>query len=93
MNARFSALLMACLAGLAFAGPVLAGPRFPDGEWLAARDNRDPARQEERDARKSRKQADRKPAQRGAEEDRTRGYGYGYERRNPQPRQDGAERR
>lgn len=87
MNTRFSALLIASLAGLMLSGPVLAGPRFPDGEWLATRDERDSGKQEGRDARKAKKQPDKKSGQKSEDGNRDPGYGYGYERRSLQPNQ------
>ena len=87
MNTRFSALLIASLAGLMLSGQTLAGPRFPDGAWLAAQEERDYGRQQEREARKARKQPDKKSEQKAEDQDRDRGYGYGYERRSLQPNQ------
>lgn len=93
MSTRFSALLIASLAGLMLAGPALAGPRFIDGGWLAAKDERDYGKQEDREARKAKKQPAKKDGRKAEDEDRERGYGYGYERRNPQPRYDDRGRR
>ena len=93
MNTRFSALLIASLAGLMLSGEALAGPRFPDGQWLAAQDERDYGRQQDREARKARKQPDKKSAQKAEDQDRERGYGYGYERRNLPPQYDDRGRR
>ena len=88
MNARFSALLIASLAGLMLSGPVLAEPRFMDRDFrdFSAREDRgmerDFGRRDEREARKAQKQQDRKN-ERKADQEQERGYGYGYERRNP----------
>jgi hypothetical protein len=94
MNARFSALLITSLAGLMLSGQALANPRFPEGDWLAAREARSYGWQEEREARKADREQDRKEKRKMIqEENRERGYGYGYERRNPQPGQDDRGRR
>jgi hypothetical protein len=93
MNARFSALLTASLAGLMFAAPAAAAPHFPDGEWLAANEMRDNNRQEQREAKNARKQPDQKTGRKARDDVREQGYGYGYERRNPQPQQDDRGRR
>lgn len=87
MNTRFSALLIASVAGLMLSGPVLAAPRFLDGEWIAAREEREYGKQEDREARKGKKQSAKKDGQKAEDEDRERGYGYGYERRSSRPHQ------
>lgn len=98
MNARLSKLLIAGLAALVLSGQALASPRFMDRgfpEFSAGNDRmeRDYGKRDTREPRKAdsrqEKQDLRKPDERGQE----RGYGYGYERRNPQQRQDGRERR
>lgn len=89
MNARFSALLIASLVGLALSGPVMAEPRFMDRDFrdFSAREDRtmerDFGRKEERQARKEQKQQDKRN-ERKADQEQERGYGYGYERRNRQ---------
>lgn len=93
MNTRLSALLIASLTGLMLSGPALAGPRFLDGEWLAAKDERDYGKQQERDTHKAKKQPEKKSGQKAEDEDRERGYGYGYERRSLKPQNDDRGRR
>ena len=93
MNRRLTALLMASLAGLMLAGEVLAAPRFLDGEWLAARQEREYGKREEREARKQRRQEDRRSEERAEDKERERGYGYGYERRSLRPQHDDRGRR
>ena len=98
MNTRFSALLIASLAGLVLSGPVLASPRFMDSGLpdFSAREDRSGARDfgklEEDEMRKGDRQQE-KDERRVENPERERGYGYGYERRNPQPRHDGRGRR
>lgn len=98
MNTRFSALLMAGLLGLAVSAPALAGPGlldavFPDS-GLLVRNDHDHGKQEERDARKAKRQSDRKSGRKAKdEEEHERGYGYGYERRSSQPQYDDRGRR
>ena len=97
MNTRFSALLMASLATLAVSGQALANPHFMDRGFMdfsvrGDRAERDFGKREELDARKADRQQDRKN-ERKAEDERERGYGYGYERRNPQPGYDDRGRR
>jgi hypothetical protein len=87
MNTRFSASLIIGFAGLMLSGQALASPRFVDSGFFVRDDNavREFGRQEDREARKDRRQADRQDERKTKEEDRERGFGYGYERRNPQP--------
>ena len=93
MNKRFTALLMASLAGLMLSSEVLATPRFLDGEWLAAREEREYGKREEREARKNNKREDRRSEERAEDKERERGYGYGYERRSLRPQHDDRGRR
>lgn len=98
MNTRFSALLIASLAGLMLSGSVLASPGFMGGDFMefsvrADRGEREFGKREERDARNDNRQQDDKGERKAEEQERERGYGYGYERRNPQPRHDGRGRR
>lgn len=97
MKTRFSGLLITTIAGLALCGPALAEPRFMDGDFvmLAARNGdaeRDLRKQEQREMRKENRRQDKKDgnADNGQQE---RGYGYGYERRYPHPKNDGNGRR
>lgn len=97
MNPRFSALLIANLAGLMLSGQVLAEPRFMERDFRdfsvrEDRTERDFGKWQEREVNKSPKQPEKK-AGRKSDEEQERGYGYGYERRNPQPRQDDRGRR
>lgn len=87
MNVRFTALLMTSLAGLMLTGQTLAAPRFPEGDWLAAREERDYGRRDERETRNDKRREDRKAEEKPAEKDREHGYGYGYERRSSHPQQ------
>lgn len=98
MNTRFYALLSISIASLALAGPAWAmGPRFMDGDFvmLAARndlDERNLRKQEQREARKENRHQDKRD--RGADDNQQeRGYGYGYERRYPQQKNDSGGRR
>lgn len=98
MNARLSVLLMASLLGLAVSAPALAGPGLLDAVFadsgLLIRDDRDHGKQEEREARKTGKQSDKKSGRKAKdEEEHERGYGYGYERRSSQPLHDDRGRR
>lgn len=99
MSTRFSALLIASLAGLMLSGPVLASPRFLDRDFLefSVRNDRGADRDfgslEDRETRKAERQRDRKGERRAEEQERERGYGYGYERRNRQHGQDDRGRR
>ena len=97
MNVRFSALLIASLAGLMLSGQVLASPRFMDRDFreFSAREDRmerDFGRWDEREARKAQKQQEKKN-ERNADQEQERGYGYGYERRNRQHGNDDRGRR
>lgn len=98
MNARFSALLVASLAGLVLAGQAHAGPRFMDGgfyEFSAQNDRSERAfgKREEREMRRVNRQQEKKGERKAEEKERERGYGYGYERRNPHPQHDDHGRR
>jgi hypothetical protein len=94
MNTRFSALLIASLTGLMLSGQVAASPRFMDRNFLefSVRDDRaerEFGKQEEREMRKANRQQDRKNERKIEDQERERGYGYGYERRNPHPGREG----
>ena len=85
MNTHYIGMLGLTVLGLALAAPAQANPHGLDGSFMVAqRDNRNDARQdpraEDRDARNSKREAERnEPA----------GYGYGYERRQQQDQVDG----
>lgn len=83
MNKLLIVVLTASLAGPALSGAALANPGSLDESWMVARKDGDDQRQEERDSRKSRQQSGKKKPERIEEEHEDRGYGYGYERRNP----------
>ena len=84
MNRLLTALLVASLAGPVFSGPAVAGPGFLEETWILARKGDDQYRQEERDPRKLKQQSSKKKQDRAEDEHEDRGYGYGYERRNPE---------
>jgi hypothetical protein len=98
MNARLSALLIAGLAGLVLSGQAAAGPRFLDRDFLefSVRDERaerEFGKREEREMRKANRQQDKKGGGKAEEQEGERGYGYGYERRQPHPGHDDRGRR
>ncbi len=93
MKARSTALLMTSLACLILSGQALATPRFPDGDWLAAREERDYGNRKERETRNDKKQEGRKADEKANEKDREQGFGYGYERRSSRPQYDDRGRR
>jgi hypothetical protein len=95
MSIRISALLVTSLAGLMLAGQASASPGFLDSRFFVRDDNavREFGRQEDREARKDRRQTDRQDKRKAKDENRERGFGYGYERRNPQPGHDDRGRR
>jgi hypothetical protein len=98
MKARFSALLIASLAGLLFSGQAAASPRFLDNGYLefSVRDDRaerDYGKREDRDMRKDNRQHGKRNERKAEDHGHDRGYGYGYERRNMQPPQDDRGRR
>lgn len=93
MKTRFTVLLMASLASLMVSGQALAAPRFLDGDWLAAREEREYGRQEEREARKQERRTDRQRAEKPEGDERQHGYGYGYERRSLRPQEPDDRRR
>ncbi len=98
MNARFSAVLIASLAGLVWSGQAAAGPRFMDRDFYEfsvqnERGEREFGKREDREMRKANRQQQRKGERKAEEHERERGYGYGYERRNPHPGQDDRGRR
>lgn len=98
MNARFSALLIASLAGLVLSEQAAASPRFMDRGFYEfsvqdEREAREFGKREEREMRKANRQQQRKDERKAEEQERERGYGYGYERRNPHPGHDDRGRR
>lgn len=98
MNTRFTALLLAGLAGLMLSGQASADPRFMDRDFSGSyvseeRVDREYGKREERDARKVNRKRDRKNERKAEDQEHDRGYGYGYERRNPHPIQDDRGRR
>lgn len=95
MKARFTVLLTASLMSLMLSGQAAAGPRQADSNIQRfaepqERRARDYDRRHER-ARHENGRSDRKDGRRGDEGER--GYGYGYERRNPHPGHDERGRR
>lgn len=97
MKTRLSALLITSIAGLALSGPVLADPKVMDGDFfmLAARDDqaeRSYRKQGQREMRRENRRHEKNDGNAGNGQ-QDRGYGYGYERRYPQPRKDGDGRR
>lgn len=89
MNARFSALLIASLAGLVLSGQAAASPRFMDRDSYEfsvqnERGEREFGKREQHEMRKANRQQERKGERKAEEQERERGYGYGYERRNRQ---------
>jgi len=98
MSTRFSALLIASLAGLVLSGQAAASPRFMDRDFYEfsaqnERGEREFGKREEREMRKANRQQEKKGERKAEEQERERGYGYGYERRNPHPGHDDRERR
>ncbi len=84
MNRLLTALLIASLAGPVFSCPAVAGPGFLEETWILARKGGDQDKGEERDLRKFKQQSGKKKQERVEDEHEDRGYGYGYERRNPE---------
>lgn len=84
MNRLLTALLVTSLAGPVFSGPAVAGSGFFEEALILARKGGDQDRREERDLRKFKQQPEKKKQERIEEEQEDRGYGYGYERRNPE---------
>lgn len=88
MNTHQIGMLGLTVLGLALAVPAQANPHGLDGSFMVAqRDSRNDARQDpradDRDARNSKREAERnEPA----------GYGYGYERRQQQDQAGGKDR-
>lgn len=98
MNTRFPILLITALAGTMLAGQAAASPRFMDGEagWFSAhteRMGREYGKRDEQGMRKSSHAQDRKNTRKTNGREPERGYGYGYERRNPQQGHDERGRR
>ena len=83
MNRLLTAMMIASLTGLAFSGPATAGPGFIEEAWILAHKGGNPDRGEERDLRKLKQRPGKKKPERVEDEQEDRGYGYGYERRNP----------
>lgn len=86
MNTRVGWMVGVAALGLALAAPVHAAPDFMDGTFIVAkRDQADEARPDQHDARKDKRRA----SKREAEREEPQGYGYGYERRQQErPEQD-----
>jgi hypothetical protein len=78
MNKLWIALLIANLAG-----PAVAAAGSVDEAWFVARRDVNQEQQAERDQRKYRQPSNKQKQRRVEEEHGERGYGYGYERRNP----------
>lgn len=98
MNARFSALLIASLAGLMLSGQAAAGPRYMDKGFQhfsvsEDRVERDYGKREDREMHKPSRSPGKKGERKADEAEHERGYGYGYERRYPQQRNDERGRR
>ena len=78
MNKRQLWIFGLATLGLALAGPVQAAPDYMDGAFIVAkRDQPDEVRPDQNAARKDKRRA----AKREAEREEPQGYGYGYERR------------
>ncbi|MEW6131720.1 MAG: hypothetical protein AB1591_00950 [Pseudomonadota bacterium] len=98
MNAGFTVLLTASLASLMLSGQAAAGPRYADRDFMQfsaqqARIERDYGKRDEREMHGNNRSQDRKGERKMDESGREHGYGYGYERRYPQPRHDERGRR
>lgn len=88
-NVRHGGWIGLAALGLALAGPVHAAPDYLDGAFIVAkRDRGEDVRQAPRDDRGEARRDNRREAER----EESRGYGYGYERRQQQ-RDEGDDRR
>lgn len=81
MNKRQLWIFGLATMGLTLAVPVQAAPNFMEDAFIvAARDQAEEIRQDQRDSRKDK----RRETKRKTENEEPQGYGYGYERRQQQ---------
>lgn len=84
MNKSALILIAASLGATLVAGTAQASPQFYEDTWLAARERDEAERKEQRDVRRFKQHSEKQKQEQAGNQQEDRGYGYGYERRNPE---------